>query len=180
MEVLADKEGKLLGSVRKLHLDSKRKTAIGVVFKARGLSGERWAKVAKIQRVGEDVLFLTDKKAEREDEPAGRDVRDMLGLPVTSLDGKRLGALDDVIIETKDWSVAALALDNGGEVDLGKESVFGEDTILMQKGAHEQLQQGTPTQSGFLARVFNPEEEAPPKKKPARRSKKKTTRKRKR
>jgi sporulation protein YlmC with PRC-barrel domain len=180
MEVLAEKEGKLLGSVRKLHLDSKRKTAIGVVFKARGLSGERWAKVAKIQRVGEDVLFLSDKKAEREDEPDGRDVRDMLGLPVTSLDGKRLGALDDVIIDTKDWSVAALALDNGGEVDLGKEAVLGEDTILMQIGAHDQVKRGTPAQSGFLARVFNPEEEALPKKKPSKRSKKKTTRKRKR
>jgi len=164
MEVLANKEGKLLGSVRRLQLDSKRKVALGLVFKTRG-SGEKWVKVSKIERIGEDVVFLTDKKAQLEDAPSGRDARDMLGLPVTSLDGKRLGTLDDVIIDTEDWSVAALVLDDGGEVDLEKDAVLGEDTILLQKGAYDQVRQGTGSGGGFLSRVFNPDEEDPPKKK---------------
>ncbi|MBW1808142.1 MAG: PRC-barrel domain-containing protein [Deltaproteobacteria bacterium] len=164
MTVLADKEGKLLGSVRKLQVDSKRKMTVGLVFKSKSLSGERWAKVSKIQRVGEDVVFLADEKAVREDAPNGRDVRDLLGLPVTSLDGKRLGALDDLIFETDNWSIAALALDSGGEVDLSKDAVFGEDTILLQKGAFDLIRQSSSSGSGFLARVFAGDEEETPKK----------------
>ncbi len=64
------------------------------------------------------------------------------GLPITSLDGKRLGALDDLIVETTNWSIAALALDSGGEVDLSKDAVFGEDTILLQKGALSTMMSG--------------------------------------
>jgi sporulation protein YlmC with PRC-barrel domain len=160
MEVLADKEGRLLGPVRRLHIDSKRKSALGLVFKARGISGEQWAKVSKIDRIGEDVIFLPDAKAVLDEQPRGRDVKDMLGLSVTSLDGKRLGALQDVVIDTEDWSVIALALDNGGEVEVGSESVFGEDTILLQKGAADQIRPGRKSQhSGFLARVFSSEDE---------------------
>ena len=160
MEVLADKEGRLLGPVRRLQLDSKRKSALGLVFKARGISGEQWSQVSKIDRIGEDVIFLPDAKAVRDDQPQGRDVKDMLGLSVTSLDGKRLGALQDVILDTESWSVIALALDNGGEVEVGSESVFGEDTVLLQKGAADQVQAGKKSQhSGFLARVFSSEDE---------------------
>jgi sporulation protein YlmC with PRC-barrel domain len=160
MEVLADKEGRLLGPVRRLQIDSKRKSALGLVFKARGISAEQWTQVSKIDRIGEDVIFLPDAKAVRDDQPAGRDVKDMLGLSVTSLDGKRLGALQDVILDTESWSVIALALDNGGEVAVGSESVFGEDTILLQKGASDQVRPGKKSaHSGFLARVFSSEDE---------------------
>lgn len=160
MEVLAYKEGRLLGPVRRLQIDSNRKSVLGVVFKARGISKEQWSKVSKIDRIGEDVIYLPDVKAVRDDPPQGRDIKDMLGLSVTSLDGKFLGALQDVILDTDKWSVAALALDNGGEVEVGSESVFGEDTILLQKGAADQIQPGKKsTHAGFLARVFSSEDE---------------------
>lgn len=153
MEVLAEKEGRLMGAVKRMLIDSKKRSVLGFAFKSRGIAGEQWTKVSAIKRVGEDVIILPDAKPVRDDEPAGRDVRDMVGLSVTSLDGKRLGALQDVILETDDWSVAALILDNGGEVDLGPQTVFGEDTILLQKGAADQVRQSD-KQSGFLSRVF--------------------------
>jgi sporulation protein YlmC with PRC-barrel domain len=173
MEVLAEAEGRLLGSVKRLQIDSKKKAALGLVFKPRGFSGEMWAKVTAIVRVGEDVVFLPDAKAARETEPSGRDVRDLVGLSVTSLDGKRLGALQDVVLETEGWSVAALALDNGGEVDVGAQAVFGEDTILLQKGAADQVRQQGDKQSGFLSRVFVSDEGEPRKPKRKKRRTKK-------
>lgn len=160
MEVLADKEGRLLGPVRRLQIDSKRRSALGLVFKSRGISSEQWAQVSKIGRIGEDVVFLPDARAVRDDQPSGRDVKDLLGISVTSLDGRRLGALQDVVIDTETWSVIALVLDNGGEVAVGSESVFGEDTILLQKGAADQIRPGKKSaHTGFLARVFNSEDE---------------------
>jgi uncharacterized protein YrrD len=171
MEVLAEKEGRLLGSVKRLLIDSKKKSVLGFAFKSRGIAGEQWTRVSGIKRVGEDVIFLADSKPVRDDEPSGRDVRDMIGLSVTSLDGKRLGALQDVILETDSWSVAALILDSGGEVDLGPQTVFGEDTILLQKGAADQIRRTSDKQSGFLSRVFTGEEDG--KKAPAKRGRRK-------
>jgi len=156
MEVVADKEGRLLGSVRKLLLDSKRKTALGVVFKSKALSAERWAKLSAVTRVGEDILFLGDSESVRDDAPPGRDIHDMLGLSVTSMDGKRLGSLEDVVLDPADWNLCALVLDNGGEVDLDEEAVLGEDTVLLRKGAGDQIRPASP-QGGFLARVFHSE-----------------------
>jgi sporulation protein YlmC with PRC-barrel domain len=178
MEMLADKEGRMLGSVRRLQIDSKRKKVLGLVFKPRGISAEQWARVSQIKRVGEDVVFLSDAKAVREDAPAGRDVRDLVGLSVTSLDGKRLGALADVILDTETWAVAALLLDGGGEVPLGAKAVLGEDAVLLQRGAVTQVTKRSGKQSGFLSRVFNPDEEVrepPPAK--ARKTKRKGRRK---
>jgi hypothetical protein len=64
------------------------------------------------------------------------------------------------VIDTENWSVIALALDNGGEVAVGSESVFGEDTVLLQKGAADQVRPGRKSQhTGFLARVFSSEDE---------------------
>jgi sporulation protein YlmC with PRC-barrel domain len=175
MEILAEKEGRLLGSVRRLQLDSKSRKAVGLVFKAKGISVEQWTRVSGIQRVGEDVIFLTDAKAVRDDAPVGRDARDMLGLSVTSLDGKRLGSLQDVVIETEGWTVAALTLDNGGEVDLGNKAVFGEDTILLRKGAAGQVRHARSQTSGFLSRVFTSDEDEPAQG-PKQKSKKRTRR----
>lgn len=168
MEMLAEREGRLLGTVRRLQIDSKRKKAIGLVFKARGISAEQWARVASINRVGEEVVFLADARGVRDDAPTGRDVRDLLGLSVTSLDGKRLGTLQDVVLDTEDWSVASLVLDGNTEVEMGTKAVLGEDTILLQKGAVVQVRtSGSGQGGGFLSRVFNAdEEEAGTKKKP--------------
>ncbi len=179
LEVLAEKEGSLLGTVRKLLIDSKRKTVTGLVFKGRGIAGERWAKADKVLRVGKDVVFLSDEKAQRDSAPAGRDAREMLGLPITSLDGKNLGALDDLVVDLEQWSIAALVMDDGGEVDLDKDSVFGEDTILLQKGAHENVRGGgSASQGGFLARVFS-QDEGVAARRPAKKTSKKTPRRKK-
>jgi len=173
MEMLAEREGRLLGTVRRLQIDSKRKKAVGLVFKARGISAEQWARVASINRVGEEVVFLTDASGVRDDAPTGRDVRDLLGLSVTSLDGKRLGSLHDVVLDTEDWSLASLVLDGNAEVEMGNKAVLGEDTILLQKGAVEQVRTpGSGQGGGFLSRVFSVEGEEEPQ--PEKKSRKKT------
>lgn len=169
MEMLAEREGRLLGTVRRLQIDSKRKKAIGLVFKPKGISAEQWARVSSVNRVGEEVVFLADARGVRDDTPTGRDVRDLLGLSVTSLDGKRLGTLQDVVLDTEGWSVAALVLDGNTEVEMGNKAVLGEDTILLQKGALERIQPpGEDQEGGFLSRVFNSEEQAAPSKKKSR------------
>ncbi len=160
MEVLADKEGRLLGSVRRLQLDSKKRAAVGLVFRGKLMSGEHWSRVSGIERVGQDVVFLTAMRAVRDDEPSGRDVKDMLGLPVMSMDGRRLGSLEDVVLETENWQIAGIVLDSGGAVEVGGDAVFGEDTILLRAGAGDEVVEDIEGQGGFLARVFQGEAES--------------------
>jgi sporulation protein YlmC with PRC-barrel domain len=183
MEVLANKEGRLLGSIRRLQIDSKKKTAVGLVFKGKLMSGEHWTRVSGVERVGEDVVFLSAMRAVRDDEPSGRDVKDMFGLPVNTMDGKRLGSMDDVVVESDSWQIVGIVLDAGGAVEVGADAVFGEDTVLLRAGAGDEIVEDVDEQGGFLARVFT-NESSTSKKKSARKgakrsSKKKTARKRK-
>lgn len=185
MEVLANKEGRLLGSIRRLQIDSKRKIAVGMVFKGKLMSGEHWTRVSGVERVGEDVVYLSAMRAVRDDEPSGRDVKDMFGLPVNTMDGKRLGSLDDVVIDSESWQIVGIVLDAGGAVEVGLDAVFGEDTILLRKGADDEIVEDVDEPGGFLARVFTSESASPKKrakkttKKAAKRtSKKKIARKR--
>ncbi len=157
MEVLAEKEGKLLGSVRRVQMDSARKVALGLVIKAKAISSEQSIRVAAVNRVGLDVVFVADTQAVTKEDLHGRDVKDILGLSVTSLDGKRLGTLTDIVIDCESWSITALVLDSGGEVEVGPKSVFGEDAVLVEKAAAQKLGQPTQQQPGFLSRVFNAE-----------------------
>ncbi len=156
MEVLANKEGRLLGAVRRLQLDSKKKLALGLVFKGKLMSGEHWTKVSGVERVGQEVVFLSSMKAVRDDEPSGRDVKDMLGLPVMTQDGKRLGSLDDVIMDTETWKIAAIVLDSGGAVEIGQDAVFGQDMLLLRAGAGDDISE-LDEEGGFLAKVFQSE-----------------------
>ncbi|MBW2701377.1 MAG: PRC-barrel domain-containing protein [Deltaproteobacteria bacterium] len=164
-EMLADKEGRLLGSVRRIHIDSKKKMVTGLVFKGKVMSGERWCKVRGVTRVGEDVVYLASMRMVIEDEAPGRDVKDLMGLPVTSLDGRRLGSLDDVVVDIKTWQLVGIVLDGGGVVEIGEQAVFGPDTILLREGAGDEIEDAPAEQSGFLARVFQGDAEPEPKKK---------------
>ncbi len=175
MEVLANKEGRLLGSIRRLQIDSKKKTAVGLVFKGKLMSGEHWTRVSGVERVGEDVVFLSAMRAVRDDEPSGRDVKDMFGLPVNTMDGKRLGSMDDVVVESESWKIVGIVLDAGGAVEVGPDAVFGEDTVLLRAGAGDEIVEDVDEQGGFLARVFTNETSAP-KKKPKKSARKGTKR----
>ncbi|MBN2494186.1 MAG: PRC-barrel domain-containing protein [Deltaproteobacteria bacterium] len=161
-EVLADKEGRLLGTVRRIQIDSKKKSVLGIVFKGKVMSGEHWCRVNGVTRVGEDVVYLSSMKVVKDDEPPGRDVKDLIDLPINCMDGKRLGAVEDVIVETEGWKLAGVVIDRVGSVDVGPDAVFGADTVLLREGAADEIV-AEPEASGFLARVFQSEEPQKPK-----------------
>ncbi|RME24668.1 MAG: hypothetical protein D6806_09235, partial [Deltaproteobacteria bacterium] len=162
LEGIADKEGAIVGTVRWMLIDTEQRRAAALALRGRGISGEKWVDVADVKRVGRDVLFITSEQNIADKAPAGRDVRNLLGLPVTSLDGKRLGTLEDIVMDTKSWKIGSVVLSGGGEVDLGPEAVLGEDTVLLQKGAQDQVRMPRRGQSGrgLLDRVFGQEENA--------------------
>ncbi len=157
MEVLADEEGALLGSVRRVLVDSRRRRAEAIAFKGRGVTAERWVPVSTVRRLGRDVVFVGALAEVRDDQPGGRDVRDMQGLPVNTLDGKLLGQLADLVFDSGDWSIKSIHVEGGGEADLDEKSVLGEDAVLLREGVRLSLSPQGERRGGFLSRVFRKE-----------------------
>lgn len=158
MEVLAEAEGALLGSVRRVLFDSRRRCAEAITFKGRGVVNERWVPVSAVRRLGRDVIFVGMLAEVREDQPGGRDVRDIQGLPVNTLDGKLLGQLQDLVFDTSDWSIKLLHLQGGREAELDQRSVLGEDAVLLSAGVRLSLSPTGEKRTGFLARVLGKED----------------------
>jgi uncharacterized protein YrrD len=157
MEVLAHEEGRLLGSVKRIQLDSKTRKVLSFVYRDRLISKEHWSNVEDIERVGQDVIFIRSLKEVRDGEPKGRDIKNMLGLPVNTMNGQALGGLDDLLVDPQSWKIMGVVLDSSGVVEVDSDAVFGEDMVLLDKAVDDvsfpEKGEEEP-EGGFLARLI--------------------------
>jgi sporulation protein YlmC with PRC-barrel domain len=154
--VVALEEGRDMGRISKVYFNPKKKRISGLAVKESRLRGEeKWVKVEDIERVGDDFVFIPESKNCRSAKPKGRSLKDMTGLEVTTLDGKLLGALEDVEVD-EEWGITELNLSGRKSLDLDPDSdVFGEDAILVRSGADTRVREKrSGNNKGFLARMF--------------------------
>ncbi len=154
MQVISLAEGRILGAVQKVYLNPNKKAVSGMLVRQSGMGrGEGWVEVGDVTQIGEDVLFVTKASAYRAKAPMGRSLKDLMGMPVMSKDGKLLGSLVDVEVDPK-WRVVELSLSEGRSIQIDpRHAVFGQDTVLLKAGAEQRIR-ASKSKPGFLARMF--------------------------
>jgi sporulation protein YlmC with PRC-barrel domain len=157
MWVATLQEGRMLGTVSSLYMDPQSKRVSGLLVRTgTPLAGEdRWVAVAGIQKIGEDLIFLESASQANSQAPLGKRVADLLGKTVCTHEGKALGPLTDIEVDSTTWVVSELTV--GGlqsvPVDL-EQTVFGDDLILLQPGAEAELAASAKKREGLLDTVL--------------------------
>jgi len=161
LRVVALTEGRLAGFVYRVFLNLRTGCISGFSVQDPRLGNrESWVAVADVRQLGENVLLVDRSSALKPKPPVGRNVKDLMGLPVTTLDGRVQGSLLDVRIDGA-WRVVEIALADGRVVLLPSQgAVFGRDAVLLPTGtapeAPPRIPQGD-RGAGLLARIFGPE-----------------------
>lgn len=155
MQAISLVEGRSMGSIQRVYLDPAKKRVSGLVVREAGLGGqESWIDIKDVEKVGEDVLFINRAGSCKAKTPVGRSLKDLQGMQITSRDGKILGTLVDVEIG-EEWRVVELELSDRRMLKVDpKQTVFGQDAIMVAAGAAGKLRSVGRQKSGFLARVF--------------------------
>lgn len=155
MQVISLAEGRVLGLAQKVFVNPSSKAVSGILVRQSGLGRhEGWVEIRDVTRIGEEVLFVNQASAYKAKTPVGRSLKDLMGMPVMSKDGKLLGSLVDVEIDER-WRVVELTLSEGRRIRIDpRQAIFGQDTILLKSGADLRLRQKAPSKPGFLARMF--------------------------
>ena len=180
MQVVSLAEGRILGAVQKVFLNPTHKVVSGILVRQTGLGRhEGWVDIKDVSMIGEEVVFIAKASAYKAKAPVGRSLKDLMGMPVLTKEGKLLGSLVDVEVDAK-WQVVELSLSEGKLIQIDPlKAVFGQDSILLKVGADKKVR-STPNRPGFLARLFGSQsiEEAADAISRAERSRKPTTAKR--
>ncbi len=131
-------EGAMLGTVNNIYLDLEAKQVTGLVLRTgTPLAGEdRWVDIQDVKKIGLDLIFLSNESSSSKQEPQGKKVAQLVGMSVSTKDGRALGTLVDIEVDRDSWQITQLGLNNNQSVvvDTG-DMVMGHDLILVQSGA---------------------------------------------
>ena len=158
MQVVSLEEGRIMGSALKVYLSSTQKAVSGIQVRESGLGGdESWVDIRDVDKIGEHVVFIARAANCKAKHPVGRSLKDLMGMPVLSKDGRLLGSLVDVEVD-EHWRVVELSLSENRLIGIQPEhAVFGADSILLEAGAADKVRSTVKPKTGFLARLFGSE-----------------------
>ncbi len=153
-------EGRMMGAVNSIYLDVQKKTVDGFVLRSgTPLAGEdHWVEIKDIKKIGIDLIFLPNESVVSKGEPRGRRLSQLLGMPVSSKDGRALGTLADIQVNCETWQITNLGLPAGQSVPIDlKETVLGDDIILVQAGAAGEERVDEKKRENIIQSVFGRE-----------------------
>lgn len=97
---------------------------------------EFWLASEQVKKIGQDMILVTSEAKLQAEPVQGLFIEQLIGMPVSSKDGRALGHVLDVNVNEKTWMIIGLLLDNHKEVILDtNELVIGTDMVLVQSGA---------------------------------------------
>jgi len=136
-ETILLKDGSLQGKVQSLVVDEQQRSVKGIFVRLKKLLNNlSYSPLERIQAFGTQGVTLKDELVQ---DNTGSGYRDILGMPVITLDGSMLGKIDDYIFDTETGLIEEYILSGGlvkdrfqGKANLSGEriSLIGKDVIL--------------------------------------------------
>ncbi|MBN1595112.1 PRC-barrel domain-containing protein [candidate division FCPU426 bacterium] len=131
-------EGIMVGTVNGIYLDPATKSVVGLILRTgTPLAGaDVWVDIKDVKKIGVDLIFLPNEHSISKGEQRGKRLAQLVGMPVSSKDGKALGNLADIEVDRDTWQITELGLSGNQSVAVDiQEMVLGEDLILVQNNA---------------------------------------------
>lgn len=154
---MAREEGAQLGTVTGINIDVETKAISAIRFRPKTGRGQSFVSMKDVQLVGRDVVLVSSENSVKsisdELEPPGRDLEDLQGCWVTTMEGKHLGSLVDVDFKPNDWLISELTLSDGKSLEVDPNQVKIHDEILVPAD-YEQKVKAAPEQPGVMSRIF--------------------------
>jgi sporulation protein YlmC with PRC-barrel domain len=150
-------EGAMLGTVNNIYLDPEEKKVVGLVLRTgTPLAGEDlWIDIKNVKKIGVDLIFLSKGNTVAKDEPQGKKLAQLIGMPISSKDGRALGQLVDVEVDRDSWQITELGLNNNQSVPVDRmETVLGEDLILVQAKVEPETRSSQKNKENLVDQVF--------------------------
>jgi sporulation protein YlmC with PRC-barrel domain len=155
--VITKEEGRHLGTVSRVFLDPESSTLTSICLRENRLGPERCVIMDDVEMAGDDVVMIREASAAvpvSHTALRGRELDDLRGLWVTTLDGVHLGTIDEVGIARNGWTACALRLSNGHRLDVSPSDLrIGRDEILVPQTFTDRLVEdsGRPGLRGILS-----------------------------
>ncbi len=156
--VVAHEEACQVGTVEDVFIDPERRALAALTIRPTNGRGLSMLPGEAIVTLGRDVVFVSSQ-ATLTDAPAempGRNIKDLQGLWVTTLEGRHLGTLVDLDVSAGDWRIGELRLDGGKILPIAPEQLMiGPDEILVPAHCADMFSEvSPPKRQGLLTRLL--------------------------
>jgi sporulation protein YlmC with PRC-barrel domain len=150
-------EGRVLGNVNNVYLDPETLRLTGLLISTGVLlSGQsQWIPMAKVHKIGEDIFFVNYATDAGADAPQGRSLTELLGKPVVTRDGTKLGQVTDLAVELDTCGLTQVGVEAGKSVVLDTQQTVIGDMILVQYGARPGPTVHAKRREGFFSTLLS-------------------------
>lgn len=141
--VITKEEGRHLGTVSRVFIDPDSSTLTSICLRENRLVPERCVTMEDVEMAGEDVVMIREAAAAvpvSHTSLRGRELEELRGLWVTTLEGVHLGTISEVAIARSNWAACSLRLSNGQRLDVNPQDLrIGRDEILVPQTFADRL-----------------------------------------
>jgi len=161
MPVIARAEGRKLGTVVKVLIDPSTRRLAGLVLRPHRFADRQIVLGRDIEVLGDDVVIVPKAAAAAgllKDTLPGRDVRDLQGVWVTTMDGRHVGTVVDLELDPETLELTALHLSDDRRLAVDDTLAIGPDEMIVSADLQGKLTMPAEREPGLLSRLFGREQ----------------------
>ncbi len=150
--------GKILGKLCRIFIDINSKKVSAISFRKIFSSEELFLRMDRINRIGEDVIFIENELIPEHLEKVGglpgEDLKEFQGTWIYTMSGEAIGALTDIGFLPMNWTINKIILNGNRAIDVDANNIIiNHDKIEISDASLKTL--GASTESeGLLAGLF--------------------------
>jgi sporulation protein YlmC with PRC-barrel domain len=158
--VVAREEGARLGEVAHVFFDVASKRISGMTSRNGTFTPEVWFGVDQIEVMGKDVILVKSAASltaiGKGGVIKGSSLKELRGMLVVTADGRRLGTLVDLEVQSDNWTISELWLNDNQRLPVVAEEIqIGPDQIIVPAEYAAQVVGEKKASPGVLRRLFS-------------------------